>query len=108
MKTVSKYSGSTLTVQLLGELDHHCAQSATEEICDDLDHLLPAELVLDLRHLSFMDSSGIALMLRVSRRMSENGGRLIIVNPRPQPFRVLETAGVLRLIEIRSGGEVTT
>lgn len=108
VKTVSKYSGSKLTVQLMGELDHHCAQSATEEICEDIDSTLPGEVCIDMRHLSFMDSSGIALIIRVNRRITENGGRLFIENPRKQPYRVMEAAGLLRLIEVRSGGEVTT
>ena len=55
---------------------------------------------MDLSGLNFMDSSGIALLIRVSRRIRETGGRMWIENPGQQPKRVIDTAGIDRLIPV--------
>ena len=100
MKISTAYSAGRLTVYLSGELDQHEARSAMRSLDELLDEYLPRDLVLDLSELSFMDSSGIALMIRASRRMQEMGGRSWIDNPGRQPRRVIETAGIERLIPI--------
>lgn len=108
MKVTSRYSSDRLEVQLNGELDHHTARQAASEIFDMIESELPRELMLDMGRLSFMDSSGIALILKVNRRLTEDGAKMTIVNPRPQAYKVLQAAGILRMIEVTSGGEVTT
>lgn len=108
MKTLIKVGAGRLTVSLCGELDHHSAKESTDEILDGIDTAIPRELVLDMSKLSFMDSSGIALIMRSYRRMTEYGGRLMIQNPQQQPYKVMEAAGIFRNIEITSGGEVLT
>jgi len=47
-----------------------------------------------------MDSSGIALIIRVSRRMKEVGGRAWIENPAKQPMRVIDASGIDRLVPV--------
>ena len=47
-----------------------------------------------------MDSSGIAVIIRVSRRMQILGGRAWIEDPARQPQRVIDAAGIDRLIPI--------
>ena len=108
MKVTSRYASDRLEVQLTGELDHHTARQAVSEITELIESELPRELTLDMGRLSFMDSSGIALILRVNRRLTEDGAKLTIINPGPQAYKVLQAAGILRMIEVRSGGEVTT
>ena len=61
---------------------------------------LPRSCVLDLGGLSFMDSSGIALILRVHRRMVGSGGRVWIEQAKGQPLRVLDAGGVERIVRI--------
>ena len=108
MKVTTRYSADRLELGLVGELDHHSARQALSEIFEVLESELPRELTLDMGGLSFMDSSGIALILRVHRRLREDGAKMTIVDPRPQAYRVLQAAGILRMIEVTSGGEVTT
>ena len=74
-----------------------------------IDGRLPHDLFLDLSGLSFMDSSGIALILRIHKRMRELDGRLWVINPTDQPQRVIDAAGIDRLVPISNGvREVTT
>ena len=99
----SALSGGRLTAYLSGELDQHEARSAMQTLDELLDANLPRDLVLDLSALRFMDSSGIALMIRLSRRMKTMGGRMWIENPSQQPKRVMDAAGIDRLIPVAAG-----
>ena len=48
--------------------------------------------------LSFTDSSGIAVLIRVSRRMEQIKGELIVRGVPPQPWKVFQAAGLHKLI----------
>jgi len=100
MEIKTKVEGRTLTIRLQGELDHHGAR----EMMDGMDRLieqnLPAKTILDLEGLTFMDSSGIAVILRAKRRMEALSGNLIVVNIPRQAARVLETAGLGRYVKL--------
>ncbi len=100
MNISSAFSGGRLTAYLSGELDQHEARAAMRSLDELLDAYLPRDLVLDLGELHFMDSSGIALMIRLSRRMKTMGGRMWIENPAKQPKRVIDAAGIDRLIPV--------
>ena len=68
----------TLIAVYTGELDHHAARAAIEQT-EDLLVLFPCEkLVLDLSELTFMDSSGIAVVMRVRQRMRDLGGAVTL------------------------------
>lgn len=87
-----------LTASLTGEIDHHSARGLMAELDRAIDELLPRQLILDLSGVSFMDSSGIAVLLRTWRRLEELDGTLEVVKAPPQCARVLRAAGVERMI----------
>ena len=90
-----------LLLELSGELDHHAARSAIRELELAVDAALPRRLVLDLGGVTFMDSSGIALLMRAKRCMDDLDGGLLVCRVRPQVKRVMDAAGNGRLIHIR-------
>ena len=100
MKVYSAYREGQLTIFLHGELDHHEARCAMHRIEELLDEYIPRDCALNLAGLSFMDSSGIAVIIRVSRRMTALGGRAWVENPARQPQRVLDAAGIERLVPV--------
>ncbi len=100
MNISAAFSSGKLTVYLSGELDHHGARGAIETIEELIDEYLPRDCALDLSELSFMDSSGIAVIIGVSRRMKILGGRTWIENPAKQPQRVIDASGIDRLVPI--------
>ncbi len=100
MNLTSDFESGRLTLYFSGELDHHQARDLMRQINDVLDELLPRECVVDLSSLRFMDSSGIAVIVRLSQRMKELGGRLWLEKPLGQPKRVIETAGIDRLAPV--------
>lgn len=89
-----------LTIGLAGELDHHAARELMESIDRAIEQNLPMKTVLDLGGLTFMDSSGIAVVLRVKRRMEALQGNLVVVNIPRQAARVLDTAGLNRYVNL--------
>ena len=91
--------GRVLRAALSGEVDHHGARAIMEELGRQIDLELPRELTLDLAGVTFMDSSGIAVLLRAYRQVGELGGSLTVVNVPDQAARVLRAAGVDRLIK---------
>lgn len=100
-----EYKEGKLTILLSGELDHHAARSTMKDIEDKIDTYLPRECILDFKNLQFMDSSGIALILKTFKRMKELEGSMSVRNVLPQPMRVLDASGVVRLIKIREAGK---
>ena len=93
--------GDTLTVWLEGELDHHTARQTKEMLTSLLEHGKVKRLVLDMKQLSFMDSSGIAFILRAQQRMQMMDGSLLVCHVPAQAKRVLDAAGISRLVTIR-------
>ena len=66
-----------------------------------VDAALPKKLVLDMSGVTFMDSSGIALILRAQQRIELLDGSLLVCNVPDQARRVLDAAGIGRLVTIR-------
>ena len=100
MEMQSRFEAGRLTIYLSGELDHHEARSAMRKIDELLDEYLPRDCALDLSGLSFMDSSGIAVIVRICRRMADTGGRVWVENPARQPRRVIDASGIDRLVPV--------
>ena len=99
----STFSGGRLTVYLSGELDQHEARTTSESIDELIDEYLPRDLVLELSGLSFMDSSGIAVIARACERMRALRGRTSLENPGGQVLRVIDAAGIERLVPVNGG-----
>ena len=100
MEMKYKTENRQLTISLAGELDHHAAKGLMEAIDRCMEQNLPVKTLLDLGGLTFMDSSGIAVVLRAKRRMEALAGALVVVNIPRQAARVLETAGLDRYVDL--------
>lgn len=92
--------GQVLTAQIIGEIDHHAARQMMEEVGEQIDLVLPKELRMDMDEVTFMDSSGIALVLRAWKRMSGLGGVTALYSVPTQAEKVLKAAGVDKLIPL--------
>ncbi len=100
MKVTSSYQDGKLTLYLQGELDHHEAAAVLRRVSRTVDDYLPRDCVVDMGGLTFMDSSGIALILKISRLMGETGGRAWVENARNQPLKVIDASGIDRMIKV--------
>ena len=101
MEINAKSMDSNLLLELSGEIDHHGARDAMRELELAVDAALPKKLVLDMTGVTFMDSSGIALILRAQQRMRLLDGSILVCHVPEQAKRVLDAAGIGRLVTIR-------
>ena len=104
MEVISSGEGRELTLTLRGELDHHAAKEAMRKLEWELDAALPSKLTLDFSGVSFMDSSGIAVVMRAQKRMRALGGGAVLRQVPPQAKRVFDAAGIFRIIPLEEGG----
>lgn len=95
-------SGEVVTACLDGEIDHHTATDIREKIDKAVTERHPTMLVLDFKNVSFMDSSGIGLVMGRYKAISSEGGELAIINTSPQIGKVMKLAGMERLAKIGS------
>jgi stage II sporulation protein AA (anti-sigma F factor antagonist) len=101
MEIQAKSADRNLLLEFSGELDHHGARNALRELELAVDAALPKKLVLDLGGVTFMDSSGIALILRAQQRMQLLDGSVLVCHVPAQAKRVLDAAGISRLVTIK-------
>jgi stage II sporulation protein AA (anti-sigma F factor antagonist) len=79
--------------RLSGELDIYRAQAVREA----LESELHGTLVLDMAGVTFIDESGLALLISTVKRLHRQGGSLVLRNPSDQIMRVLEMTGLAKL-----------
>ena len=89
--------GERLTAALIGELDHHAAGDIRQRIDTAALSARCKRLVLNLERLSFMDSSGVGLIMGRYRLMLSLGGSLTVENADQRIGRMLRLAGLDRL-----------
>lgn len=83
--------------RLAGELDHHSARWMREEIDLAVQEQLPAELILDFSGVSFMDSSGIGLVMGRVKLMQVHGGTVAVCSPSSHIQKVMRLSGIDRI-----------
>jgi len=101
MQFTSFLQNGVLTVSLTGEIDHQCAKDYIDAIASKIEVYTPRECVLDFGEVSFMDSSGIAVVINALRCMSKMNGTLSVSGLRSQPMRVFRVSGMERLVELK-------
>lgn len=89
---------SSLTAAVSGEVDHHQARRLMVALEEEIALKRPRQLTLDLGGVTFMDSSGIALVLKGWKKMKATGGKMTVRNTPEQPKKVLRAAGLDKLI----------
>ena len=90
---------STVTVRISGELDHCSAQSIRRELDALIGEPGVKTLILDLRDMTFMDSSGIGVILGRYRTLRERGGCVAVKNMNPQVEKVFTLSGMRQVIQ---------
>lgn len=83
-----------MIVNLDGELDHHYSSVIREEIDKTIDTFHTKHLIFNFKKVSFMDSSGIGVIMGRYNKISQLGGRLLITGCSEYIDRILEMAGI--------------
>lgn len=94
MSTDINIDGSIMTALLDGEIDHHNAPSIREKIDSYAVNFHPQKLILDFRKVTFMDSSGIGLVMGRYKAVSAFNCTLEIHNLSLHAYKVMRLAGL--------------
>ncbi len=94
-------NSTAVTAYLSGEIDHHNAPMIRETIDEYVSFRQPDRLVLDFGDVTFMDSSGIGLVMGRYRLIEGKNCSLYIVNLSEHAYRVMQLAGLEKLAVLK-------
>jgi anti-anti-sigma factor len=81
-----------------GEIDAHSAPSLSTALSELPS---PTEVIVDVRGVGFMDSSGLRVLLETSHRAAQAGKKLVIYRPQGAVRRVIEVSGLTEHLDLR-------
>lgn len=85
------------TIALVGEMDLANAADVERELVR-AESTNATKIVIDLSELTFMDSTGIRLLITAHARSRTDGNRLVLIRPPARVLRVLTIAGIDELL----------
>lgn len=91
--------GNTLIIGLNGELDHHSAEEVRNKIDDRIDRDKINKLILDFSGVTFMDSSGIGVVIGRYKKLNMRDGVVCIAEINNNVKRVFELSGLFKIIK---------
>jgi anti-sigma B factor antagonist len=97
----SAVENGTASIVLAGELDLAGAQQLETRL-DEAEREGPARLIIDLRGLAFIDSTGLRLLLQADARARERGCELVLRPGEPSVQRVFEVTGALDVLHFEA------
>ena len=92
--------GNVLCVRLSGELDHHTSDSVRQQVSFAIEKHGIKHLVLNLEQLSFMDSSGLGIILGRYKQIKQAGGEMAICGISPSIERLFSMSGLLKIVRL--------
>jgi anti-anti-sigma factor len=95
----SHLDDGTRLVELGGELDLSTASAEVQELLEECAESA-CHVALDLSGVTFIDSAGLALLVKTDRRLSAAGRRLVLLRPHPNVQRILEITGLDRRLPV--------
>ncbi len=100
MKVDIKNEDGIAVAELSGEIDHHNAKEIRTQLDKYIISAQPRRLAIDFTNITFMDSSGIGLIMGRSKIMKQCGGKLEVRSPQPYIRRVMKLSGIERIVKI--------
>lgn len=91
---------NVLIVRLAGELDHHTAENLRNEWKDMLYNHPVKHVILNLEGISFMDSSGLGVILGRYKEVLQLDGEMVVCSVSPSINRLFEMAGLFKIIRL--------
>ena len=99
--SVSLYvENQVLFVNLNGELDHHTSGQLRNRLNTVMGESEIKHIVFNLKHLDFMDSSGIGIILGRYNQIKLVNGSVMVIGMKPLVKKVFELSGLARIIQI--------
>ncbi|MED1204937.1 anti-sigma F factor antagonist [Heyndrickxia acidicola] len=89
-----------LCIRLNGELDHHTADNLRNKVTKAIDQYDIQHIVLNLEQLSFMDSSGLGVILGRYKQIKQKNGEMVVCAISPAVKRLFEMSGLFKIIRL--------
>lgn len=93
---------SILTVKFTEDIDQHIADKLRRKMDDEIEKYIPKKVIFDFSSISFMDSSGIGMILGRYKLVKMLGGNIELINVNKSIKKIFEMSGVTRIILIKS------
>jgi len=90
-----------LRVAISGEIDMSVAERLRSRIDDELDKACVRNIVFDFSRVSFIDSSGLGVIVGRYRRILPLGGFIAIFGANERVYRILELSGITRIMRVQ-------
>ena len=100
MEIAFKKKNKTIMIRVVGEIDHHTAKELRIKTENALSQMGGTNILFDFSDVTFMDSSGIGLIMGRYKTVRTLGGRIVIYGMNRETERILKMAGVDRIAEI--------
>jgi anti-anti-sigma factor len=88
----ARLESATLILTLGGDVSMHNSPAVRRQVLGSINRDKPARLVLNLQRVSYMDSSGLAVLVEAVQTMRKTGGRVVLSNVQPRVRTVMEIA----------------
>lgn len=100
MEIMCKKQGGDTVAYMQGEIDHHNAAYARKALDEIIESEQPVRFGLDLSGVTFCDSSGLGLVMGRMKKCGSVGSVLVIMNPSKAAEKILQIAGMDRILKI--------
>ena len=89
-----------LIARLKGELDHHTAEFVRSRLEEAISRSEGQHVILSLKELTFMDSSGLGVILGRYKQITAMGGKMLVCHVNPHMYRLFEMSGLFKIVAI--------
>lgn len=95
-----EHQRNVLITRLRGELDHHTAELVRIQLDEAIQRKQVNHVVLSLRDLTFMDSSGLGVILGRYKQIKGRGGKMAVCDMNPAVRRLFELSGLFKIVHV--------
>lgn len=100
MEVFCEEQNNTIVAYLNGELDHHSAEYTRVKLDYYIDTSTSKNLVFDFKNVTFMDSSGIGIIIGRHKKISAKNGQVFLVNLNNTIKKVIELSGINKIVKV--------
>lgn len=102
MKISCKQFKNILSIEISGEIDHHCAEEIREYVDSQFRQTNCIHMIFDFSNVSFMDSSGIGMLIGRYKNAGMRGGKLIVCSINESLKRIFKISGLYKILIIEN------
>lgn len=98
-RITSRRIKQSLIVGIQGELDHHTAEQMRDKLDELIEDPIIKNLIIDIKDMGFMDSSGIGVLIGRYKLITSRGGQVGIININPNIKKIFRVSGLQKIFK---------